>query len=224
MRNKWQLAILSAIFGIVITVSPVFAGNSITVDEILEYSQQAVMEIEDIQADVDITQHTNKRANKTVAKLQASVVHQVARVELSEPSALRGQIIVADQADMKVRIYMPIADSIMVQSIEAMAEDQGFTGDLLDVTSLFDFSDYSVSLLEVIETEEAATTYLLQVEGFDEYTQKVYVTSDTWLPNKIEIYEDNTLTGVLKLDNLQINKDLAVEQLRALPKVREISR
>lgn len=195
--------------------------ESIHVDDVLEHSQEAILALGDISADVEIVQIQDRREVTIKARFIASSLHRVARVEIREPSALRGQILVVDQVNSEVRMYLPITNQIMIRSIADMGEEAGLALDITDFASLFDLSTYEVQIEDILENEDG-TTYILKAQGINNSIQYVYFDEASWLPYALHIYDDDVLVGTLELQNIELNKELTQESITELPRAKEI--
>ncbi len=181
---------------------------------------EVIKNLQDLSADIEVTQYKRERADKATGRLMVSAVHKAARLELYSPSALRGQIILADQGNMEVRIYMPVTNEIAIQSMSDMGEEAAAYINVTDVSTLFDFSQYAVEVLESFTIDEIHH-YLLQITGYDNQVQYVRVASDTWIPYEITVYEDGLLVGELLFVNVKLDQSLTEEEIRLLPKAKE---
>ena len=94
------------------------------------------------------------------------------RVEFLEPSELRGYILVADQEKMESRMYQPINNQIAVRGLEDASKEVLSTLSISDLETFFDFSEYSVEVLEAAEEDEVMD-YLLEVDALDELQVRV---------------------------------------------------
>ena len=157
--------------------------------QVVKNISETISSLQDLLADIEVTQYKRDRADKATGRLMVSAVHKAARLELRSPSALRGQIILADQGNMEVRIYMPVTNEIAIQSMSDMGEEAAAYINVTDVGNLFDFSQYAVEMLESFAVDEVHH-YLLQITGYDNQVQYVRVGSDTWIPYEITVYED----------------------------------
>ncbi|NMA60688.1 MAG: hypothetical protein GX956_02240 [Firmicutes bacterium] len=191
--------------------------------EVVDKIKDQVLEVKTITLDFVATQVKGKRTEQVAGKLSAGVEHKLARAEFSVPSELRGYIIVVDQEKMETKTFQPVTNQIMVQALEDMSKEALSALSVADVTSYFDFTIYDVELLESIERDGGVWEYLLQVEGWKEQDLvKVKVRSDTWIPHEILLYEDQVFMGKLEFSNVVLNVDLSSEQLKDLPKVKEV--
>ena len=64
---------------------------------------QAIAGLQDLTADVEVVENRGERQEVVTLKLCASLAHKIVRMEFFQPSALKGQIYVADQKAMEVR-------------------------------------------------------------------------------------------------------------------------
>lgn len=199
-----------------ITISPEAAV-------VVENIKNVVAELQDLTAEICQTQYKGKRAEETqvVGKLWLAVTPKlVARLELYEPSALRGQIIVVDEEVMQARFYTPVTNQITVQNLKDIGEEALSVLEITDPASFFDFAQFEVIVLESLPQKDS-THYLLQVSGLEGKVQLVRVASDTWLPYEIAEVAEGTLTGKLELKNAVLNQSLDLEFIRNLPDVKE---
>jgi hypothetical protein len=187
--------------------------------EVVENIKNAVHGIKTVTMDVEVTEIRGQRIERVLVHLLASVEDVIARIEFLEPSAMRGQILVAEQEKMEVRIYQPINNQIAVRGLEDASKEILSTLSIADLNTFFDFSEYAVDVLDVVETE-GVTTYLLQVETDDEVLH-VSVNDDTWFPHEITVIEGDP-PGTLVISNVVIDPDLSPEMLTDLPKAKEV--
>ncbi|MCK9525849.1 MAG: hypothetical protein M0R49_07970 [Limnochordia bacterium] len=187
--------------------------------EVVENIRAAIAGIKTITMDVDVTEIREQRIERIFVHLLASVEHVVARIEFLEPSAMRGQILVAEQGKMEVRIYQPINNQIAVRGLEDASKEVLSTLSIADLNTFFDFSEYAVDVLEVVETD-GVSTYLLQVDTDDEVLH-VGVRSDTWFPHEVSVIEGEP-PGTLVFSNVVIDPDLSLDELTYLPRAKEV--
>ena len=188
-------------------------------EELLEHAQERALSLKDFSADVEILQVQPRRTVRTVAFIQASQEWGLMRLELKEPSVLRGQIIVADQETLEVKMYLPIADQIMVRDVESMGQEAGIPLDMDNLGALFDFYDYDVEIRDVLNSDDGYT-YVLEVTGIEDQTQFIWLRDSDWVPYMIEVFEDDVLIGTLRLDNVVFDQSFNREELASLPDVR----
>ncbi len=187
--------------------------------EVVENIKSAIEGVKSVTMEVDVTEIRGQRIERIFLYLLASIEHQIARIEFIEPSAMRGQILVAEQEKMEVRIYQPINNQIAVRGLEDASKEVLSTLSIADLNTFFDFSEYSVDVLEVVEAE-GVSTYLLQVETTDEVLH-VRVSSDTWFPHQIVVVEGEP-PGTMLITNVVLDPDLSAEELTNLPKAKEV--
>lgn len=187
--------------------------------EVVEKIKNAVSGIRTITMDVEVTEMRGQRIERVFVHLLASVEDVIARVEFLEPSAMRGQILVAEQEKMEVRIYQPINNQIAVRGLEDASKEVLSTLSIADLNTFFDFSQYSVDVLEVVEVE-GVTTYQLEVVTEDELLH-VSVKDDTWFPHEITVVEGEP-PGSLVISNVVIDPELSAEELTSLPRAKEV--
>jgi len=191
--------------------------------QIITKINEAIADLQDIEANVEFVEIRGDRREVVSAKFFASLKHKVVRMEFSAPSALRGQIFVADQNAMEVRMYTPVNNHITIQRMEDMSNQAANSLNLtnLDIQSLFDFSHYAVELVDYLE-EEGVTTYTLRVTGFEDQVQLIRVKSDTFIPDEILEYENDILIRTLNFTGVKLDQDLSAETIAKLPAVREM--
>lgn len=187
--------------------------------KVVENIKNAVADVKTITMAVDISEIRGQRIERIFLNLLASIEHKIARIEFLEPSAMRGQILVAEQEKMEVRIYQPINNQIAVRGLEDASKEVLSTLSIADLNNFFDFSEYTVEVLEVVEAE-GISTYLLQVDTVDEILH-VCVSSDTWFPHEISVVEGEPL-GTMSISNVVFNADLSAAELTVLPKAKEV--
>jgi len=190
---------------------------------VVEQVNQALSQLKDITADVEVIENRSERQEVVELKFTASLAHKMVRMEFYRPSALKGQIYVADQKAMEVRMYMPVNNQIAVQRIEDMSNQAASALNVtdLDMERLFDFSRYEVAVVEAVETE-GITTYTLRLTGFENQVQYVEVSSATFIPHKVTVYEGDSLMGTLTFRNVVLNQDLPPEAIAQLPAAKEV--
>lgn len=188
--------------------------------QVVKSISETISGLQDLSADIEVTQYKGERADKVTGHLMVSAVHKAARLEFNSPSALRGQIILADQGNMEVRVYMPVTNEIVIQSMSDMGEEAAAYINVTDVSTLFDFSQYAVEVLESSTIDEVQH-YLLQITGYDDQVQYVRVGSDTWIPYEITVYEDGLLFGELLFINAKLDQSFTEEEIKQLPKAKE---
>lgn len=194
-----------------------------TAADVVEQINHAIANLTDIEADVQFTEVRGEREEVVTLKFVASLLHKMIRMEFSSPSALRGQIYVADRAAMEVRMYTPVNNHIMIQKIEDLGNQAAGALNLtdLDMESLFDFTRYQVEVSDMFE-KDGIVTYELTVTGLGDQMQVVQVSSDTFIPHLIREYEDGVLLRTLTFTNVVINQDLSAESITKLPAVKEM--
>mgnify|MGYP000899931597 CR=1 FL=1 len=188
--------------------------------EVVEQIKNAVEGVADLTMDISVTEIRGQRIERMCFTLLASVESKVARVEFLEPSELRGYILVANQEKMESRMYQPINNQIAVRGLEDASKEVLSTLSIADLNTFFDFSQYKVEILEVVE-EEGVCDYLLQVDGLEEMLQ-VRVKSNTWFPHEIAVFEEDALVGTMNIGEVVLNPGLCLEELTDLPKVKEV--
>ena len=187
--------------------------------EVVENIKGAVEGVQSFTMDVDVAEIRGQRIERVFVHLLASVEHKIARIEFLEPSAMRGQILVADQEKMEVRIYQPINNQIAVRGLEDASNEVLSTLSVADLNTFFDFSEYAVEVLDVDEKDEVCT-YKLQVSANEEVWH-VSVNSDTWFPHEIVVVEGD-VPGTMSISNVVFDAELTAEELAQLPKAKEV--
>ncbi len=231
--------ILAGLLTVMVTLGFAACVQAETVEYVLEQTKERLTQLKDFSAWVEIEHLQNSRTHRTKARLTASQVHEVARLEITEPSILEGQIIVIFQDSLEVNVYMPIADRIMVKRADDLAEDtaMGLGIDLTNLADVFDFEDLVVELLDDAAeeaqfelqdendecddelSEETKANWVLRVTGFEEQEQRIWLTAD-WLPQKIEVYEKDSLLGTVWFRDVLVDQELDKDDISALPDVR----
>lgn len=190
--------------------------------EVVDRIKQQITGVQNISLDFLVTQVKGKWTEEVAGKLAAGVEHKLARAELFAPDAVRGLIIVVDQSKMETKTFQPITNQIMVRALEDMSKEALSALSVADVTSYFDFTIYDVELLESVELD-GVWEYLLQVEGWkDQDLVQVRVKSDTWIPHEVLLFEEQIFIGKVQFSNVVLNAELSAEQLKELPKVKEV--
>lgn len=189
--------------------------------EIAEQIKNMVAKLQDICMDILVTEIKGNRNDEMRFELSVSIVQQLARIEFQEPSALRGHIVVADQEKMETKMFRPVVNQITVQTLEDISKEALSALSIADLTSYFDFTRYEVVVLENKEID-GLCDYSLQVIGFEDQKWHVRVKSDTWVPYEIVVFEDDKLMGKLTLTNVVLDPGLESEELKDLPKVKEV--
>jgi outer membrane lipoprotein-sorting protein len=184
---------------------------------------QAISELQDLAADVELVEIRGERQEVVALKFSASLAHKVIRMEFSKPSALKGQIYVADQKAMEVRMYLPVSNQIAVQRIENISNEAASALNVtdLDINTLFDFSRYEVALVDSIE-DSGVVTYTLRLSGFENQVQYVEVRSDTFIPHKVVVCENDTVVGSVTFANVVLDQNLSAETITKLPAAKEV--
>ena len=195
---------------------------SITDDayEVVEQIRTTVQDVQSIAMDVEVSEIRGQRIERMLFHLLGSMESKVVRVEFLEPSELRGYILVADQEKMESRMYQPINNQIAVRGLEDASKEVLSTLSISDLETFFDFSEYSVEVLEAAEEDEVMD-YLLEVDALDEILQ-VRVKSDTWFPYEISVYEGDAFVGTMTISNVVFNPELSKEELTRLPEAKEV--
>ncbi|NLL43789.1 MAG: hypothetical protein GX251_10680 [Firmicutes bacterium] len=188
--------------------------------EVVENIRTTVEDVESIAMDVEVSEIRGQRIERMFFHLQGSMESKVVRVEFKEPSELRGYILVADQEKMESRMYQPINNQIAVRGLEDASKEVLSTLSISDLDTFFDFSQYSVEVLEVVE-EDGVQDYLLEVDALDEILQ-VRVKSDSWFPHEISVYEGDVFVGTMTISNVVFNPELDKEELTKLPEAKEV--
>ncbi len=190
---------------------------------VVDQINQAISQLRDIVADVELVENRGERQEVVTLRFTASLVHKMVRMEFFQPSALKGQIYVADQKAMEVRMYMPVNNQIAVQRIEDLSNEAANALSItdLDLERLFDFSRYEVALVEAVE-HDGVITYTLRLTGFEDQVQYVEVRSDTFIPHKILVYENDALLGSLTFKDMVLDQDLSAEAIAQLPAAKEV--
>lgn len=190
--------------------------------EIVEQIKEQVTNVGSVSLEFLVTQVKGKRTERVAGKLSACLEHKLARVEFFTPDALRGYIMVIDQEKMETKTFRPVVNQITVQALEDMSKEAFSALSVADVTSYFDFTIYDVELLESVE-EDGVWEYLLQVEGWKEQDLvQVKVQSDNWIPSELLLFEEEVFMGKVEFTNVVLNAELTLEQLKDLPKVKEV--
>lgn len=189
--------------------------------EVVDQIKDVIMAIKDISMDILITQMKGLRNDQGLVSVQASVEGKVARIEFLEPSALRGHIMVADQTKMETRMYRPINNQIVVQTLEDVSKEALSALSIAQLTTYFDFTQYEVEMVESVE-QDGVMEYLLEVNALDNQLWYVRVRSDSWIPHEVSVIEEDTLLGVMTLSNVLINPGLSLDKITKLPEVKEV--
>lgn len=190
--------------------------------EIVDQIKERITGVTSVSLEFEVTQVKGKRIESVEGKLSASVQEKLARVEFFTPDALRGYIMVVDQAKMETKTFRPVVNQITVQALEDMSKEAFSALSVADVTSYFDFTIYDVELIEQVE-QDGIWEYLLQVEGWkDQDLVQVKVKDDSWIPHEILLFEDSVFLGKVEFINVALNEDLSTKQLSDLPKVKEV--
>lgn len=187
--------------------------------QIVDNIKDKIQGINSVCMDVSISEIRGQRIEKVDIYLLASLEHEIARIEFLEPSAMRGQILVAEQQKMEVRVYQPVNNQIAVRGLEDASKEVLSTLSIADLTNFFDFSQYTVEVLETTEAE-GISTYLLQVEAEDEIWH-VAVQSDSWFPHEIAVIKGE-VPGTMVISNVVFDPEPTVEELVNLPKAKEV--
>jgi outer membrane lipoprotein-sorting protein len=199
--------------------------QEITISEeaaaVVDQIKAAVEDLKDLAVDINITEIRERRNEEVVLHLMVSIEHKLARIEFNEPSAVRGMILVANQAEMQVHIFQPVTNVIVVRGLEDASKEAlvalSIGQDLTQLTSYFDFSQYNVDILDKVELEGGVTDYLLQVDAPEEEIWYVRVRDDSWFPHEISVYEGEVLQGTMRLSNVELDPGLSVEEITCLP-------
>lgn len=191
--------------------------------EVVDQIKAAVEDVQDVTVDIAITEIRERRSEELVLHVKASVQHKLARIEFQAPSAVRGMIMVADQANMEVQTFQPVTNIIVVRGLEDASKEAlaalSIGQDFTQLTSYLDFSQYHVEILEKVKTE-GVTDYLLKVDAPEDEVWYVRVKDDSWFPHEISVYEEDVLQGTMRLSNVVLNSGLSVEEITDLPKVK----
>lgn len=191
---------------------------------VVDQIKLAVEDVNDLSMDVQISEIRGHRNEVVVFYILGSVEHKAARIEFREPSHFRGLIMVAEQEKMELRTFQPVVNMITIQTLEDASKEAlsalNVAQITTELTSYFDFTQYHVEVLEVVE-EESITEYLLEVDAPDEQIWQVRVKDDIWIPHEIVVYEEGTLLGHVRLSNMSINPEVSLEAITELPKVKE---
>lgn len=190
--------------------------------QVVEQIKDAVQDVKDLTMDVLITEIRGQRNEQVFVRLLASVEKMVARAVFLEPSALRGIILVADQGKMETRTFKPVNNQIVIQTLEDVSKEALSAMNVgQQFNTYFDFSEYAVEVLEVVE-KDGISDYLLQVKAINNQDWNVRVQSDTWIPYEIAIFEADVAIGKMNLSDVVLDPNLDLEKLMELPKVKEV--
>lgn len=190
--------------------------------EIVEQIKEQVTGVQSVTLGFVVTQIRGKRTEQVVGKLAAGLEQKLARVEFSTPDALRGYIMVVDQEKMETRTFRPVVNQITVQALEDMSKEAFSALSVADVTSYFDFTIYDVELISS-DLQDGVCEYLLQVEGWkDQDLVQVKVKDDTWIPSELLLFEKGVFVGKVEFTNVILNGEVTAEELKNLPKVKEV--
>jgi outer membrane lipoprotein-sorting protein len=188
--------------------------------EVVNQIKDVVEDIEDLCVDIAITEMRERRNEEVLLHLKVSVEHKLARLEFQGPSAVRGVIVVADQANMEVHTFQPVTNVILIRGLEDASKEAltalSMGQDLTQLTSYLDFSQYQVEILEKAE-QEGITDYLLKVDAPEDETWYVRVKDDSWFPHEISVYKEGILQGTMNLSGVVLNPGLSVEEISSLP-------
>ncbi len=209
---------------LLLSMSMTAQGEPLSLEQVLDRMEERALSIQDFSAGMEITHKLEEREQTVKAKLQASQELGLLRLELEEPNVLRGQIIVVEQETAEVKMYMPIADQIMVREAEEVGEEAGMPLDMQNLSSLFEFYDYDVEMKDYKQEEwngESGYVYVLEVTGIEEQTQVLWLRDKDWVPYQIEVYEDERLIGTMELKDIAFDQELSRDELAELPDVRE---
>lgn len=231
MRRSVLLVCLIMLFCLTVTVS----AQPLNFAQLVEKVEDKLKTIEDFQSTASISLVEGERINLSVFSIKASKSLMTTRIEMLEPDVFSGQIILVDQEKNTVRMYMPVLDQIIVQSLDG-ANNTGMDLDFTDLSSFFNIQDLEGEIEEVIETD-AGLQYIVvisgldnQLEFFQEMTDKtggqqlqhVWI-NEEFMPYKIDFYQSENYIGTFSLDKFKINVGLTKEELQDLPNVPEIT-
>lgn len=188
---------------------------------VVEQIKDVVLDVDTVKMSIVINEIKGQHNEELVVKLAASIRDQVGRIEFLAPSALRGHIVVADQKKMETRMFRPVVNQITVQTLEDISKEALSAMSVADLTSYFDFTQYAVAILESKEVD-GVIDYLLHVLADNDQEWQVRVQSDTWMPYEIIVLENKVIVGKMSFTELELNSEIGLEELTALPKVKEV--
>ncbi len=202
--------------------------------ELVEKVELKLNAIEDFSSMASVHLVEGDRINEFSFSIKASKKLMTTRIEMFKPDLFSGQIFLVDQSNQIVKMYIPILNQIAVESLKPGSA--GASLDFSDLSSLFNFKGLKGEIIEVIETDlgmqykvslaelDFQLGFLDDMMGITGGQLQQYVwLNEEFIPFKIEFYEKGLYIGTFVLDKLEINVELAKEDLVSLPKVPEFS-
>lgn len=224
--KKTHLLLLSFLLVLVVCNG---VGATPTFEQIIANVEEQVLGIEAISTKAVVDVHQGELVNRLVIRVVSDVSQQLAKIEFLEPMMMAGQLIVTDQAQGIAKIYMPAFNQIIEQPLEDMAAGMGMGLNVTDLSSLLDFNSAEVEgYIEQIIESEAGVNYVLAITDIMDQAQiqqgkQLIWINHEFMPFKLEIRQDDTLTVVLELKDLLINDEVELDVPNWLPDVPVLS-
>ncbi|WP_324668623.1 LolA family protein [Geochorda subterranea] len=218
-----------------------------TAQAVLERVEAAARDRRDMSARLTI-EAIDARGRRARSVLMAAFIREpaLARIEIAEPSALRGQTYVLDGAARELRLYLPVTHQIVVQRL-----DEAPVAPVAPERLLRDMGDrQGAPALRLIGTEQAegATLYVLEgplpsssiasggdvsLTGLplpslgdtlaDGGSVRIWVDGRSWVPVRFVVYDPRGgQRASLSLTAVRLDQGLRPEQLRRLPEDAEV--
>lgn len=232
MRRSVYLVCFIMVFCFTAAVS----AQPLNFTQLLEKVEHKLTTIDEFQSMASIKVVEGERINLSVFSIKASKSLMTTRIEMLEPDVISGQVIVVDQEKDVVKMYMPVLDQIVVQSLE-----EAYNGDMdldfTDIGSFFNMQGLEGQIKEVIETD-VGLQYIVSISGLDnqldffpemtdetgggQHLQQYIWINEEFMPFKMEFYQDDKYLGTFALDEFEINLGLTKEEMQNLPDVPEV--
>jgi len=222
--------ILAVVLGFVLVFSTTVMANELTFSAVADQVEAALKEISDFRATIVIEVMQQGQLTRSVLKMAASREHQLLRLEMLEPDMVAGQIVIIDGNTQEMKMYMPIIDQIMVQSLASLTG--GIEINYADMYQLINLEGLEGEIKEIKETE-AGKHYLISVSNLNTQlpinltgdisltgneVQNVWINHD-FIPYQIETFQGNTLIAKIAFTDYEYNLGISADELNKLPNV-----
>ncbi len=219
---------VSCIIVLTLTLSGVVVAADLTFEELIANVEKQINQLENFEVTIELKLMDQGLSDTMVVKVISSLEHGLFRMEMLAPSEIAGQIFIVDSENNIAKIYMPLIEHIIIQSLDSAAAGYGMDLDFGDFELFADFSNVEGEIHEVITTE-TGKEYVVKIPNLDtslftidtpsgQSHEYVSINSD-FIPYKIKSYDQDILFAQIMLTDYQLNPDLTPEMINELPDV-----
>ncbi len=251
--------LLAAIILLLSVVSPVApagapapaagpAGSEPSASKIVERMRAAVQAIRDARVRIE-AEAVDARGRSTRSVVAVWILRSpgLVRLEVVEPAVLADQVYVVDFERLRLLVYLPVTNQVVVQTFEQAFGDSAQAGPFSPEQLLAVGADGDAADLQLAGTEARGKQVYYVLEGDapappsqarqqpagrsplpvfippQASRMRLWVDGSTWLMERLAFYDaSGRMVGSLVLRDLQVNTGLRPADLRRLPQDAEI--